>query len=261
MRKLIIVALVLLPSLALTAESPFTGTWKANLGSAKMVQKPDTWVLQNGRYQCQTCTPAIDVQADGSDQATPGNPSADTLAVKTVSPTTIEITAKKSGKLAGVEKRILSADGKTLTVEFTAYPEASKEPVTGKVVLARLAPGPTGSHAVSGSWRLEKFDTMSDNALTITFKETPDGMSMSSPTGAGYDAKFDGKEYPMTGDPTIETVSLKKVSDREIIETDKRGGKIVFVTTFTVSADGKTLSAKGEDKERGAVTTFTAAKQ
>ncbi len=261
MKKLLIVALLLVPAFALAAESPFNGTWKANLGSAKVTQKPDTWVLQKGRYQCPTCNPPIDVTADGSDQSTPGNPSADTLAVKTVSPTTVELTAKKGGKLAGVERRTLSADGKTLTIEFTAYPEASKEPVTGKITFARVAAGPAGSHRVSGSWQLEKFDTMSDNALIITFKETAGGMSMSSPTGAGYDAKFDGKDYPMKGDPTIDAVSLQKVSDREIVETDKLGGKIVFVTTFTVSADGKTLVANGEDKVRGTTTTFTATKQ
>ncbi len=261
MRKPLIVALLLLPAFAFAAAGPFDGTWKASLGSAKITRKPQTWMLQNGRYQCPTCTPAIDVKADGTDQPIPSDRFANLLAVKTISPTAIELTSKKNGKLAAVEKRTLSSDGKTLTSEFTVYSEASKQPVTGKMILARVAAGPTGSHRVSGSWQVEKFDTMSDNSLTITFKEIADGMSMSTPTGIRYDAKFDGKDYPMQGDRTVDTVSLKKVSEREIIETDKLGGRIVAVTTFTVSADGKTLAVRVEQKDRGATSAITAVKQ
>ena len=36
------------------------------------------------------------------------------------------------------------------------------------------------------------------------------------PFKLGYAAKFDGKEYPVTGDPYSDSVSLQRVSEREI---------------------------------------------
>ena len=76
-----------------------------------------------------------------------------------------------------------------------------------------------------------------------------------------YDAKFDGKDYPIQGDPGHTTVSLKRIGDDTIEETDKRDGKIVGVYRMTVSSDGKSIHAEYTDKERGTSTTFTMEKQ
>jgi len=42
-----------------------------------------------------------------------------------------------------------------------------------------------------------------------------------------------------------------RVSDREIVETDRREGKVTDVINWTASADGKTLSVVDEDKLHG----------
>jgi maltose alpha-D-glucosyltransferase/alpha-amylase len=76
-----------------------------------------------------------------------------------------------------------------------------------------------------------------------------------------YDAKFDGKDYPIQGDPGHTTVSLKRIGDDTIEETDKRDGKIVGVYRMTVSSDGKSIHAEYTDKERETTTTFTMEKQ
>jgi hypothetical protein len=260
MRKVFLVML-LLPVLAWAAQSPFDGTWKIDLSKIQFPEKPDTWVLQNGSYQCSTCVPKINVKADGTDQPTPGTKYTDTLAVKVLDDKTVEMTSKKGGKVTETEKNTVSVDGKTITSEFTEYPETSKQPVTGKIMLTRTAAGPAGSHAFSGSWRTQKADAVSDNGLTLTFKSTADGLTTSSPTGEGYDAKFDGKEYPIKGDVAGSTVTLTKVNDHSIDETIKRDGKIVAVNHMTVSADGKMITTKSEDKEHGTTTTWTATKQ
>jgi len=57
------------------------------------------------------------------------------------------------------------------------------------------------------------------------------------------------------------TVSLAKVNDHTIIETDKVGEKIIEVSTMTVSADGKTLTVKSESKELGRTTMFKGIKE
>ena len=146
MRKLLFV--ILLPVLAWAAQGPFDGTWKVDMNQVQFPDKPDTFVLQKGTYECLTCTPKVNIKADGTDQPTPGTKYNDTLAAKVLDDKTVELTSKKGGKVVNVEKDIVSANGKTLTIEFTDYPDTSKLPVTGKFTFSRVSPGPAGSHAI-----------------------------------------------------------------------------------------------------------------
>ena len=56
-----------------------------------------------------------------------------------------------------------------------------------------------------------------------------------------YTAKFDGKDYPITG-TGIDTVSLKRVDANTIERTGKVRGKPAETCTMKVSPDGKTLT-------------------
>jgi hypothetical protein len=58
---------------------------------------------------------------------------------------------------------------------------------------------------------------------------------MASPSGESYDAKFDGKDYPVEGDPGHTMVSLKRISASPIEEVDKRDGKVVAINRMTVA--------------------------
>jgi hypothetical protein len=53
-------------------------------------------------------------------------------------------------------------------------------------------------------------------------------------------AKYDGKEYEVTGDPSRDTVILKKVDDRTLDVTNKKAGKVTTHMRIVVSPDGKT---------------------
>jgi hypothetical protein len=101
----------------------------------------------------------------------------------------------------------------------------------------------------------------SENALTVTYKSSADGLMMSRQTGDSYDAKFDGKDYPLKGAPAGYAISLTKVNDRSMDEMDKIDGKIVSVVHWTVSADGKTMTRKLENKQTGRTTTYILIKQ
>ncbi len=61
--------------------------------------------------------------------------------------------------------------------------------------------------------------------------------------------KTDGKDYPFSGAPNFDSISLKQVDAHTVHSTQKRKGKDVGTTTRTVSADGKmlTLASKGTD--------------
>jgi hypothetical protein len=58
------------------------------------------------------------------------------------------------------------------------------------------------------------------------------------------DAKIDGKDYPVTGDPTTDMISYKHKGARTLVYTAKKAGKVVSTGSIDVSADGKTTTVK-----------------
>ena len=261
-KSLFLGALVLLlhPVLGM-AQNALSGTWKFRLDNAQFAKKPDVYLLQNGTYECKTCVPPINVKADGQDHQVTGHPYFDSLAVKVVDDHTVEQTEKKNGKVVATSKTTVSADGNTANFEFNDSSFTNGDPVNGKGTQTRVAKGPAGSHAISGSWRTSKLDNMSDNGLLITYKMEGDTLSMSTPTGQSYTAKLDGTDAPVKGDPGTTSVSVKRLGDNVVEESDKRDGKVIGVYKMTVNPDGKTMTIDVNDKLHGTTSKFTAEKQ
>ena len=84
---------------------------------------------------------------------------------------------------------------------------------------------------------------------------------MSTPTGVSWEAKLDGKEYPVKGTYANETVSVKPLGDRSIEATFRRDGEVESVDKITVSADGKQMTTVSDNKRLGRVSTFVDEKQ
>ncbi len=258
-------AVLLLPILACAAQGPFDGTWKVflhNLPPSPSTHADFAWEIQNGMYKCSACPDMagpIQIKADGTDQPVEGRRAFDTLAIKIVDDKTILATEKRDGKIIESIKNTLSADDKTLMRDTTSYLEGSKQPFTETTTLTRVAAGPAGSHPISGSWQLQPLP-VTPTQYTVTYKSSPDGLMMTTISGQSFDAKFDGKDYPIKG-TTGRTVSLTKVNDIWIDETDKLDGKIVGVNHMTVSADGKTLTIKLETETQGTMITLIGTKQ
>jgi hypothetical protein len=108
---------------------------------------------------------------------------------------------------------------------------------------------------------MDKVSNVSENGLRVSYEGTENGMKMSDLNGQSYDAKFDGKDYPVQGDPGHSMVSLKRIGDDTIEETYKRNGKVVGVSRLTVSKNGKSISVEFIDKERNTTTKYTLDKQ
>lgn len=259
MKKLLLIMVFVAPAM-LFAQSAFEGTWRLTPQSGQFGGKPDVFSLQNGVYRCDSCVPKIEVKADGKDHKVSGSPYYDTVSARAVDDHTIETIRKKGGKIIGTSKNSASENGNTLTSEWTFVSESGQEGA-GKSTLKRVAPAPQGANKASGSWQAEKLDSASENVMTVTYKATDNGLSMTDPTGDSYTAKFDGKEYPYKGDPGVTSVSLKKIDDNTIEETDMRQGKVVSVTRMMVSADGHTMKMEGEDKLHGQTYKFEGTKQ
>jgi hypothetical protein len=55
-----------------------------------------------------------------------------------------------------------------------------------------------------------------------------------------WTGKFDGKDYPLAGDPNADMRSYNKIDDRTTELTNKKGGKVTASGRIVISADGKT---------------------
>jgi hypothetical protein len=62
-----------------------------------------------------------------------------------------------------------------------------------------------------------------------------------------YEAKFDGKDYPVTGDPSSDSVSYKRVNANTLKGKTKKGGKVATDATIVVSKDGKIITVDYTD--------------
>ena len=95
------------------------------------------------------------------------------------------------------------------------------------------------------------------DSIKVTIDGTaPDG----KPTHSEWTGKVDGKDYPVTGDPTSDTRSYKKIDDHTLVLTNKKDGKVTISGRITVSPDGKTRTVttagtnpKGEKVHTSAV--------
>ncbi len=72
-------------------------------------------------------------------------------------------------------------------------------------------------------------------------KVTVDGVDASgSPSHSEWTGKFDSKPYPVTGDPTSDTRSYRKVNNHTLALTGRKDGKVTLTGRITVSANGRT---------------------
>ncbi len=81
-------------------------------------------------------------------------------------------------------------------------------------------------------------------------KVTVDGVDADGkPTHNEWTGKFDGKDYPLTGDPTADTRSYKAINDHTTELTNKKDGKATLSGKIVIAADGKsrTITVSGTD--------------
>jgi hypothetical protein len=255
--RIMIAAIVLLPGAAL-AGSAFDGTWKMRADSAKVTGKAHEFQVLDGVYTCSSCVPEVKAKADGNDQKVEGQAYYDTIAVVVASPSSIRIVEKKNGKRTLGMNYEVSTDGKTLTSKFEDY--TGTQVAIGTFTETRRTAGAPGSHPVSGSWQPDQLRDANDAARTYVYQMTDDQFSMHW-NGQSYNAKFDGKQYPVRGDPAKTMVSVKRVNDRTVDETDSRQGKVADEIRLAAASDGRTIEVTDNDVLHQQITTFTLDKQ
>ena len=106
-----------------------------------------------------------------------------------------------------------------------------------------------------GTWKLNeqkskitpgtlKFTTVTFKSMFGQVKVTGDGIDANGkPVHVEWSGRFDGKDYPVTGDRNSDTRSYTKVNDRTLQLTVKKNGKVAATARTVVSADGKSRTA------------------
>jgi hypothetical protein len=260
MKKILGLLLMLVPLMA-AAQSGIEGTWKIDLNKAQLDSKPTVYELKNGMYSCSTCDPKVNIKADGKEHKITGSPYVDSEKITAVSGSTVERVGMKDGKVAFRDTLTISPDGMTMTERYEGHPAGSEQAVMATGIYSRVGEAQAGAHALSGSWKTEKWESASDNVLTFTYSMTNEGVSYKANTGENYSASFDGKDHPFHGDPGTTSVMLTKIDDHTFQETFKRNGEVTGSQRITLSPDGNSLTMVSEDKRRGTANTWVAAKQ
>ena len=250
--KALLILLLLAPGAF--GQSPFDGTWALD---PPIPQKPIVHSLIQGVFRSSDWAD-VEVTADGLDHKVMDGDYCDTLNVRVVDARTVQIVAKKAGKTMFTELASVSPNGSTLTQEIKDTTEA--QTVTIETLAHRIEKAPPDAHLISGSWHAFQVNR-SNNGSLITYKCTTQGFSGETPLGEKFDAKFDGKFYPVEDDPGHTLVAAKLLNPSTVELTHKRKDKIVSVARLSVAPDGKTLHVVFENKDASTTTTFDFHKQ
>jgi hypothetical protein len=107
-----------------------------------------------------------------------------------------------------------------------------------------------------GTWKLNdakskipagfvKNTTVVYEAAGDSVKVTTDGTDKNgNPGHTEWTGKFDGKDYPLTGDPAADSRSYKTIDDHTMMLTNKKDGKVVVSGRIDISADGKSRTLR-----------------
>ena len=97
-------------------------------------------------------------------------------------------------------------------------------------------------------------------AVGDSVKVTVDGVDANGkPAHNEWTGKFDGKDYPITGDPTADTRAYTRVDDHTLTFTNKKGGNVALSGRIVISPDGKsrTVTSTGTDAKGNKISSTT----
>ena len=129
---------------------------------------------------------------------------------------------------------LLAAAAAMAITAIPATADAQADPHSGTWVLnvakSKYTPGPPPKEQSS-------VYTVDGKSVKVATKGTSaDGKA----TASDFTAAFDGKDYPVKGNPDWDAVAVRRVDSQTIEFARKLGGKIVQTATSVVSKDGKT---------------------
>ena len=222
------------------ASLPYAGKWKMNPARSDFGESTVTYSqLPSGEMQSTADGQSYKFKLDGKEYPDPfGN----TAAWKSIDASTWKTTWKLKGKILTVDTVKLSADGQNLTVNSKGS-KPNGESIDDTVVLQRVSGGP----GLAGQWKTKNLKSTSPNVLELAPSGADGLVYRVLDLNMTCDARLDGKYYPCSG-PTLGsgwTLAWLKTGPRLLEWSVQMNGKPMYKGTFTVSADGKTLTENG----------------
>jgi hypothetical protein len=106
-----------------------------------------------------------------------------------------------------------------------------------------VSAAPADEH--SGTWKMNPAKSNyspgpAPKSITVKIVSDADNMKLTSegidaagnPTHVEYSAKYDGKDYPITGIPNADTVALERLDASTIRSTTKKADQVVMTGDF-----------------------------
>ncbi len=118
-------------------------------------------------------------------------------------------------------------------------------------------------NAHMGTWKLNevksKIPAGANKNHTVVYEAAGDSIKIivDGTDAAGtaahneWTGKFDGKDYPLVGDPTADTRAYRRIGARTLAMTIKKDGKVTVTGRIIVTANGKsrTVTTSGTDAQ------------
>ena len=124
--------------------------------------------------------------------------------------------------------------------------------------------------AFTGTWKLNeaksKIGAGAAKNTTVVYETSGDDVKVTvegtnaegQATHSEWTGKFDGKDYPVTGDATSDARAYTKVNDHTVKFTAKKDGKVTLTGRIVVAADGKTRTVHTTSDVKGKKVSSTA---
>jgi hypothetical protein len=219
------------------ATDPLIGSWKLNPAKSKLTDQMKVEAAGPNRYTFIFSGDNTEtIAADGTDQ--PGI-FGTTFAVTVLSPNQWKVVRKNGGRVTISAIWDLSADGNTLTDNFTGYrADGSTSNLLYKYTRTE------GTSGFAGTWESVSEQVNSAYEMQVRAYEES-GLSFINPAQKMTKSiTFDGKDYAAQGPnlPAGYATSGRRVNNRAVELTDKINGKVLDTQEVEASADGKTLT-------------------
>ncbi len=225
------------------ADNPFAGKWRMNPSKSTTVDEMKVDSAGGNKYALDLGGGFVEtIAADGTDQ--PGVYGT-MLAVTVEAADKWKVVRKKDGIVELTGNWTLSADGGTLTDDYSEYDP--KGVVTTHVLYKYERMG--GGSGFAGDWVSTSQPTDSVEVEIEAWEG--DGLSLIR-RGVTRHVKFDGKDYAAEGAdlPAGFATSGRRVDARTLELTDKIGDKLRGTQEMKVSDDGKTMTVTWQPEGR-----------
>lgn len=218
-------------------DSAWSGTWKENQAKSKLTGDTMTYAAKGGGvfHYSNGGTIEYDFACDGKSYTTLGDRA---ITCTGSTDTGMDIVSTAHGTVLSKYHRAISADGKTMTIHGTAM-RADGKTEDFDEVYRRVS----GTKGLAGKWLDVKDKEQDEEVMVMTVAdkmlhiEVPSQKQVMDGKLDGSDGKVNGPNIPPGAAPAYKSVTANKIS-YEI----KLNGKVLYQGTYTLSADGKTLT-------------------